>query len=167
MKFENIVEFARFLWGTAISAPQIVVLKCLCGLPLDSAERAIWRRYCETRIFARYNPQEFLQALILGGRQVGKSVQIGSTILLWESICVERAIPEGTRWTALVLTPTLKQSTFGKAVEKMRTIPELWSLVETDCESDGLIQLANQVDLQAVAAIPRHARGPTAFLVLL
>jgi hypothetical protein len=167
MKFQNIVGFARFLWGKSISAAQIVVLKCLYGLPLDTAERSTWRRYSETRIFARYNPQEFLQALILGGRQAGKSVQIGSTILLWESICVEHAIPEGTRWTALILTPTLKQSSFGKAIEKLRTVAELWSLVETDCESDGLIQLANQVDIQAVAAIPRHARGPTAFLVLL
>ena len=119
MKFKEIAEFARFLWGDALSEPQIVVLKSLYGMPLNRAQRSLWRKYCAKSTFARYTPREFREATLLIGRQAGKSAQIGTTVALWESLCVDRRIPEGQRQTCLILTPTLRQSTFGKVAEKL------------------------------------------------
>jgi hypothetical protein len=167
VKFKDITQFAAFLWPDAISPAQVVVLKCLYGLPLSFQERAIWRKYAGTRVFARYTPKEFLEAVLLLGRQSGKSAQLGTTIVLWESLCVQRRIPEGQRQTALILTPSLKQSTFGKITEKLRSVPEFLEMVEAWNENAGLISLRNGVDIQAVSAIPRFARGFVAFLALL
>ncbi len=116
-----------------------------------------------SRTFARYSPREFRQGVLLIGRQAGKSTVLGTTICLFESLVVERRIPAGQRFTALILTPTLRQSTFGKVAEKLRSIPEFADLIEDDAESQGLISLRNGVDIQAVSAVPRFARGFTAY----
>ncbi|GEM_PF-5385384 len=166
MNFPSIVEFARFLWGEAISAAQITVLKCLYGLPLDSSERSLWRQYSGQRFFARYSPRQFFEAVLLLGRQSGKSSRIGTTAALFEALVVERQIPPGERLAILFFSPTLRQSTFEIVAEKLRSTPELAAMIEADSSSTGEIRLTNGIDLVSIAADPRTARGRAAILAI-
>ena len=166
MEAKNIIEFARFLWGDGISEAQLTLLKCLYGMPLSWQERALWRRFCEKQVFARYKPTEYDEALCLLGRQSGKSSRIGTTVALYEALAVEREIPPGSRLAVLFFAPTLRQSTFDQVAEKLRSIPEFAELIENDAAASGEIRLTNQVDLVSFSANPRTARGRTAVLAV-
>lgn len=162
--FRSIVEFARFLWGDAISPAQTVALKVMYGADLDRAERALYRKYSAEATFARYTPREYSESLFLLGRQSGKSTRIGVTVTLWEALCVPRQIPRGERLACLLFAPTLRQNTFANCVEKLHSVPELAAMIETDVSSAGEVRLTNGVDILGISSNPRFARGRTAIL---
>ena len=164
MTFTDIVQFATWLWGDAISATQLTLLKVVYGLALTREERSWWRRYCGIQIFARYIARIYFEIIALLGRQSGKSSRIGVTIALWEALCVKRDIPAGSRLAILFFAPTLRQSTFDQVREKLRSVPEFNELIESDAE--GEIRLTNGIDLVSYSANPRHARGRAAVLAI-
>src|SRR5690242_21319541 len=120
MNVQDIVQFARFLWGSAISPAQLCILKVLYGLPLTREERALWRRFAGKGIFARYSPREYSEAVAILGRQSGKSSRIGVTVSLFEALVVPHEVPEGERLAILFFAPTIRQSTFDQVSEKIR-----------------------------------------------
>ncbi len=166
MNVQNIAEFAVFLWGDAISAAQLTLLRVLYGLPLTREERALWRKFAGKGYFSRYVPRKYAEAVVLLGRQSGKSSRIGVTVSLYEALCVPRHVPEGERVAILFFTPTLRQSTFDQVSEKLRSIPELAQFIESDTSAAGEIRLTNGVDLVGFSANPRTARGRAAILCI-
>jgi hypothetical protein len=166
MNTKNIESFARFLWGDSISDAQVTLLRVLYGLPLSTAQRSLWRRYSEKGIFARYSPREYREGVALLGRQSGKSSRVGVTVALYEALCVERNVPAGERLAILFFAPTLRQSTFDQTVDKLRATPELAEMVENDAAASGEVRLKNGIDLVAVTANPRTARGRASVLCI-
>ncbi len=84
---------ARFL---ELSPPQRAILKILYGCELEGEEKAFWpvsQDYCEwdelgytTEIGELpYVPKTYSEAWIVGGRRVGKSSAIASTIVVYEA----------------------------------------------------------------------------------
>ena len=166
MNVQNIVEFARFLWGDAISPAQLTLLRVLYGLPLTREERALWRRFAGKGYFSRYSPREYAEGVAILGRQSGKSSRIGVTVALYEALCVPREVPEGERLAILFFTPTLRQSTFDQVSEKLRAVPELAQFIENDTSAAAEIRLTNGIDLVGFSANPRTARGRAAILAV-
>jgi hypothetical protein len=166
VKFANIVEFAVYLWGSAISPAQLCLLRVLYGLPLTREERALWRRFASKGYFARYSAREYFEAVCLLGRQSGKSSRIGVTVSLYEALCVPHEVPPGERLAILHFAPTLRQSTFDQVADKLRSIPELCEFIENDASAAGEIRLRNGIDLVSISANPRTARGRAAILCI-
>ena len=166
MNAQNIVEFAVFLWGDAISPAQLTLLRVLYGMELTRDERALWRRFAGKGYFSRYSPREYTEAVILLGRQSGKSSRVGVTVALYEALVVPREVPEGERLSILFFTPTMRQSTFDQVSEKIRAVPELAQFIESDTSSAGEIRLTNGIDLVGFSANPRTTRGRAAILCI-
>jgi hypothetical protein len=166
LNFSDIVAFARWLWRDALSPAQACLLKAAYGLPLDRAERAVWRRYTGRSAFGRYHQHRPDTVVAILGRQSGKSSRIGATIALYEALVVPHDIPAGERLAVLMFAPVIRQSTFALTAEKLRGAPELAQMVETDVSSAGEIRLVNGIDLVTFSSNPAHARGRTAILAI-
>lgn len=167
MKFQDIAAFASFLWGDAISAAQLTVLKVLYGMDLTRDERALWRKFASKGYFARYSPREYAEAVLLLGRQSGKSSRIGVTVSLYEALCVPHEVAPGERLAILFFAPTIRQSTFDQVADKLRSIPELAQFIENDAAASGEIRIRNGIDLVSISANPRTARGRASVLAII
>ena len=165
--FQSIETFARWLWDDAVSPAQIVELKVWNGEKLTWAERALWRKLAETQLFARYSPRRYDESVFIHGRQSGKSTRIASTAILWTAFVEEHPVAHGERLSILSFSPVLRQNTFQLVVEKIRSIPELFELVESDNVNDGELRLANGIDVLEISANPQYARGKTAILAVI
>jgi hypothetical protein len=165
--FESIATFALWLWDDAVSPAQLVELKVWNGEKLSWKERNLWRTLAETPLFARYTPRRYDESVFIHGRQSGKSTRIATTCILYTAFCEEHAVAPGERLSILSFSPVLRQNTFQLVAEKIRSIPELSELVETDNAANGEIRLANGIDILEISANPAYARGKTAILAVI
>lgn len=165
--FGSIADFARWLWDDAVSPAQLTELKVWNGEKLTWQERGLWRKLAETQLFARYAPRRYDEGVFIHGRQSGKSTRIATTCILWTAFVEEHEVAPGERLSILSFSPVLRQNTFALVVEKIRSVPELFVLVESDNSGDGELRLANGIDVLEISANPAYARGKTAILAVI
>ena len=166
-QFGSIADFALWLWNGEVSPAQLVELKVWNGARLSWKERNLWRKLAETQLFSRYAPRRYDEAVFIHGRQSGKSTRIATTCILWTAFCVEHDVPPGERLSILSFSPVLRQNTFQLVAEKIRSIPELSELVESDNSGNGEVRLANGIDVLEISANPAYARSKTAILCII
>src|SRR2546427_6995759 len=166
-RFDSIADFALWLWDDAVSPAQIVELKVWNGEKLTWKERNLWRKLAETQLFARYSPRRYDESVWVHGRQSGKSTRLATTSILWTAFCEEHDVAPGERLSILSFSPVLRQNTFQLVVEKIRSVPELLELVESDNSAGGELRLSNGIDILEISANPAYARGKTAILAVI
>jgi hypothetical protein len=165
--FQSIADFALWLWDGVVSPAQLVELKVWNGEKLSFSERVLWRKLAETPLFSRYVPYRYDESVWVHGRQSGKSTRLATTCILWTAFCEEHEVAPGERLSILSFSPVLRQNTFQIVVEKIRSVPELFVLVESDNSANGELRLANGIDVLEISANPQYARGKTAILAVI
>src|SRR5260370_29753370 len=151
-QFESIADFALWLWDDAVSLAQRVELKVWNSEKLTWRERNLWRKLAETQLFARYAPRRYDESVFIHGPQSGKSTRIAATTILWTAFCEEHNVAPGERLSILSFSPVLRQNTFQLVAEKIRSVPELFELVESDNAAGGELRLSNGVDNLGISA---------------
>jgi len=115
----------------------------------------------------RYRPRACREALILSGRQSGKTGRLGLTICLWESIFVPRQVPEGETWAFLVVAPDMRRAKHFLRMlrDKVRAVPYLSEQVKWESEFELIF--TNQRSVLVVPGDPNAVQGFTAFGALI
>jgi hypothetical protein len=163
----SIETFARWLWNDEVSPAQVVELKVWNAEKLSWRERNLWRKLAETALFARYTPRRYDESVWIHGRQSGKSSRLATTCILYTAFCEEHVVASGERLSILSFSPVLRQNTFQLVAEKIRSIPELFALVESDNSAGGELRLSNGIDILEISSNPAYARGKTSILVVI
>src|SRR5437773_1675962 len=145
IRFDSIETFALWLWNDEVSPAQVTELKVWNGEKLSWKERSLWRKLAETQLFAHYKPRRYDEGVWIHGRQSGKSTRLATTAILWTAFCEEHEVRPGERLSILSFSPVLRQNTFQLVLEKIRSIPELFELVESDNAAGGELRLSNGV----------------------
>jgi hypothetical protein len=167
IRFDSIADFARWLWSDVISPAQITELKIWNGEPLTWQERSLYRKMAETPLFARYTPRRYAEGVFICGRQSGKSTRCATTCILWTAFVEPHHVAHGERLSILSFSPVLRQNTFQLVADKIRSVPELFELVENDNAAGGELRLSNGIDILEISANPQYARGKTSILVVI
>jgi len=105
----NIIQFIEdpnLINDQSLSPAQKMSLKAVYGLPLNNAERKLFR---ETTGLTRYIPKEWEEASFILGRRSGKSDKIASNIALYEACAREHKLSKGEMGIVMLVSSELRR----------------------------------------------------------
>jgi hypothetical protein len=153
------------LIGDQISVAQLVALKALYGLPLDTDEELeIFKRATEKQ---EYEPSERRIGVFVCGRRSGKDDKLAANVGIFEALFREHKLSRGERGYILLLAATREQAKvcFGYIRGKLEASPILSSMIEGEIRADE-IDLKNGCTISVQPANFRTIRGRSAVCVV-